>query len=253
MLGLVGLVGGGGAARRSTTSTTTSVFLLASLFFRMANAADIHVKVAPGHDATALAPLGTVTPLFTLPIERLKELCAVEPGLPDLTLWYGVVTPEGEDAPLKESLMEQYAGVITDVVIPENAPPPDVTPDFTAKQNYLLPNSQTINGIDAQYSWTFPGGDGTGVTIYDVEYAWNLQHEDLAVMHNEKELVNSNDEGVNPWPDNFHGTAVLGEMVGTSTNGFGVTGISPGAKARVAPGKKPNFSDTTPPMQSCWQ
>ena len=42
------------------------------------------------------------------------------------------------------------------------------------------------------------------------------------------------DKGFDDSNDTGHGTAVLGEMVGT-LNGFGVTGISPGAKARVAP------------------
>ena len=171
-LKMLDLVFGGGAARRST-STTTCVFLLASLFFRMANAADIHVKVAPGQDATALEPLGTVTPLFTLPIERLKELCGVEPGLPDLTLWYRVVNKD-DDAPLKESLMEQYAGVITDVVIPERAPQHGKTPDSTANQTYLPPTSATVHGGVAHSAWKLPGGTGHTNTIHNIECSCNI-------------------------------------------------------------------------------
>ena len=69
-----------------------------------------------------------------------------------------------------------------------------------------------------------------------MEYAWNLQHEDLEVMHAEEELVNPGDRGVDLYAPlgNLHGTAVLGELVGTS-NEFGVTGISPEARAGVAP------------------
>ena len=139
-------------------STTTCIFFLLLLFSSTGNAADIHVKVAPGYTSTDIQDLGAVTPLFTLPIERLKELCEVQPGLPDLTLWYRVVTEDvastedekEADFMLKANIMDQYNGVITAVVIPKIAPPPSNTPDFTANQNYLL--SGTGNGIDAQYS-----------------------------------------------------------------------------------------------------
>lgn len=240
-----------------TTTTTpaasiakiTCAFLL-SVLLRTANAADVvHVKLAPGFTSTDIQDMGPViTPLFTLPYDRLKALCEVEPGLPDLTLWYRVVLTKDDaaasttgnneeqeeaDFVLQANIVAQYDGAITDVVIPKIVPPPGETPDFTANQNYLLSNSATDNGIDAEYSWTFPGGDGEGITIYDVEYAWNLQHEDLIVMKDVKELVNDLDTGFTTQPDD-HGTAVLGELVGTS-NSFGVTGISPGAKARIAP------------------
>lgn len=225
--------------------------LIASLF--SANAAIVHVKVAPGFDASVLQKLGTVTPLFTLPIEWLKKLCEVEPGLPDLTLWYSIVTPvvivEDEEADLisiQSIIMDQYADIITYVDIPKIVPPPDVTPDLTTRQNYLLPSSATNNGIDAEYSWTLPGGDGAGIMIYDVEYAWNLLHEDLEVMHTETALVSDGDEAMAFDSASAHGTAVLGVLVGTA-NAFGVTGISPGARARVAPewtkllgGNRPN-------------
>ena len=144
-------------ARCSMISTTTCIFFLLLLFSSTGNAADIHVKVAPGYTSADIQDLGAVTPLFTLPIERLKELCEVQPGLPDLTLWYRVVTEdvastedeEEVDFILKANIMDQYDGVITVVVIPKIAPPPSDTPDFTANQNYLL--SGTGNGIDAQY------------------------------------------------------------------------------------------------------
>jgi serine protease len=144
---------------------------------------------------------------------------------------------EEADFVLQANIMAQYDGAITDVVIPKIVSPPGETPDFTANQNYLLSNSATDSGIDAEYSWTFPGGDGEGITIYDVEYAWNLQHEDLTVMKDVKELVGGiGDAGVDLYAPlgNWHGTAVLGELLGT-LNDFGVTGISPGAKAKVAP------------------
>lgn len=68
-----------------------------------------------------------------------------------------------------------------------------------------------------------------------VEYGWNQLHEDLEVVRDVKLLLNASDEADDPFKDD-HGTAVLGEMVGT-LNTFGVKGISHGAKARLAPEK----------------
>lgn len=34
-------------------------------------------------------------------------------------------------------------------------------------------------GINAQYAWGFPGGDGAGTTVIDIERGWKLDHEDL--------------------------------------------------------------------------
>ena len=51
------------------------------------------------------------------------------------------------------------------------------TPDFTGRQGYLRPAPE---GVDAHWAWQRPGGSGQGVTVIDVEGAWQLGHEDLA-------------------------------------------------------------------------
>ena len=87
----------------------------------------MHVKLAPGVDASYLEQYGSVSPLFTLPYDRLKELSAAEPGLPDLTLWYRVMpTPSISSAQevITEDLIDQV--LITDIVIPVDAPPPHI-------------------------------------------------------------------------------------------------------------------------------
>ena len=56
-------------------------------------------------------------------------------------------------------------------------PPPWIPPDFTRNQGYL--DSAPV-GIEARFSWTIPGGNGSGVTIYDVEYNWLQTHDDLS-------------------------------------------------------------------------
>ena len=66
------------------------------------------------------------------------------------------------------------ATVDDDRRLKEGAP---VTPDFTGRQGYLRPAPE---GIDAHWAWQRPGGTGQGVTVIDVEGAWQLGHEDLA-------------------------------------------------------------------------
>jgi hypothetical protein len=105
------------------------------------------------------------------------------------------------------------------------APP---TPDFESQQDYL---KAAPSGVGAYLSWGYPGGRGEGVTICDIEYGWQTTHEDLSKLL-------GNVIGQVPPPDE-HGTAVMGEMVGDSaisgltSLGYGITGISHGASARM--------------------
>lgn len=58
-------------------------------------------------------------------------------------------------------------------------PPPAVNPSDdprSGNQGYL---NTAPAGINARYAWGFPGGDGAGINIVDVEQGWNLNHEDL--------------------------------------------------------------------------
>jgi Subtilase family len=105
---------------------------------------------------------------------------------------------------------------------PEDAPP--LTPDFTTRQGYLDP---APGGIDARYSWTRPGGRGTGVGVIDVEGAWRFGHEDL--LANQGGVIGGTPSTDLGWRN--HGTAVLGEFSG-DVNGLGVTGICPDANVR---------------------
>ena len=46
----------------------------------------------------------------------------------------------------------------------------------SAFQGYL---DAAPRGIDARYAWRFPGGDGAGATVVDLEQGWDFDHEDL--------------------------------------------------------------------------
>ncbi len=91
-----------------------------------------------------------------------------------------------------------------------------LTPDYTAKQNYLGAPSQ--NGINAESAWQVVGGRGKNVTVFDVEGAWQLTHEDFptAVTNLRSHYPDQN------WLN--HGNAVLA-MLGAKNNAAGITGI----------------------------
>ncbi|MFH2036344.1 MAG: S8 family serine peptidase [Candidatus Zixiibacteriota bacterium] len=106
------------------------------------------------------------------------------------------------------------------------APP---VPNYQSNQGYLNP---AFDGINAQYAWNFPGGNGSNVIICDVEYSWNLNHDDLPAGI--PTWVQTGYSPRDPFNNNDHGTAVLGELASLS-NGWGTTGASYGANIVVAP------------------
>ena len=115
---------------------------------------------------------------------------------------------------------------VVDVAHAEDAVPQELE----AFQGYLDPAPR---GMDIRYAWTLPGGHGENVQIVDIEYNWNLNHNDL--IHATSDLF-IYVKGVNPLPEPVsnegnknHGTAVLGELV-AAPDGIGVTGIAYGAR-----------------------
>ncbi len=120
-------------------------------------------------------------------------------------------------------ILQELDGIIRAMPVPLPQPLPQ-PPDFQGMQGYLKAASFTPTGIDAIYAWTQPGGDGTGVTVCDLEYSWNYSHADLTKAPGSQ--INSYVS--DPFTDNNHGTAVLGEMV-SDFNGWGTTGICYGA------------------------
>lgn len=101
-------------------------------------------------------------------------------------------------------------------------PAPAVTPNFLPRQGYL---AAAPGGIGATLAWTFPGGDGTGVRIVDLEWNWMPSHEDLA--GNPHHLLFGTLFGLP-----HHGTAVLG-VLGGDRNAIGITGICPASPIAV--------------------
>jgi serine protease len=123
---------------------------------------------------------------------------------------------------------------IVDLASPVAKPaPPPVTPSFVAGQGYR--SGAAAGGIDADFAHSLAGGKGERVTVVDIEYSWNRSHEDLSKAGPAASALR-NGTPCDPFAAQQgatdHGTSVLGELVGDA-NGFGVTGLVPGAQLRT--------------------
>ncbi|MBD0746133.1 S8 family serine peptidase [Streptomyces sp. CBMA152] len=94
-------------------------------------------------------------------------------------------------------------------------------PDFSGRQGYLGPAPE---GVDAAWAWLQAGGSGDGVSVVDIEGAWQLSHRDLGPKLAGM-IVGTPVEDL-AWRN--HGTSVLG-VLGGSRTGSGTLGIVPEA------------------------
>jgi subtilisin family serine protease len=150
---------------------------------------------------------------------------------PELARWEVAVVPESlEDSTLARLALDPdvaEAFSAPDFVLPSELDEPAIrrdgdscpikTPEYHEHQGYL---DAAPGGIDAVFAW-HQGIRGAGVWFADVEGAWNTSHEDLPgsrITVLAKQVTGAS------W--RAHGTAVLGEVVG-SDNGKGVIGIAP--------------------------
>ncbi|GEM_PF-2220938 len=160
-----------------------------------------------------------------------------ESRLADLNLYYEVrLSPE---TPIPDALayiasLNAMPSIETAYPAPLPAPPDNIlseaqtrvpSPDYAPSQGYRDAAPQGM-GIDS--AWALPGGRGDGVTLVDLEYAWNYDHEDYAL--DVSDLIAGD---VYTAFGFHHGTAVLGEIIGAD-NGIGVTGLTPNATVKLA-------------------
>jgi hypothetical protein len=166
-------------------------------------------------------------------LDELKQSGENRSGaaLPDMNLWFSIRLRTGVDSKDFLERLKRLPSVESAQPAPLPAPPSAATPDFGAKQGYI---GLGPTGVDASFSWTVPGGNGSGVTIYDVEYSWNQNHEDLRKAQGIPLLMSPGDLAIDPFDDNNHGTAVLGLLIADRDN-KGVTGISWGAAVKLVP------------------
>jgi serine protease len=112
--------------------------------------------------------------------------------------------------------------------LPMNPPIPD---DYRPLQGYL---NASPDGINASYAWAArAGGTGDQVRIVDLEYSWNLNHQDFPPITSVILPVEVFGVPQDPFDSN-HGTAVLGVLV-SRPNGYGTVGGAYDASMFVAP------------------
>lgn len=130
-------------------------------------------------------------------------------------------------AVLEKSPLVKYCYLSTnEVVSPPSITSTTTTPDFSNQQTYRGPNP----GVDMQYAWDL-GYNGTGISVADIEYGFNPDHEDF--NSNTTKIADNMTivSGVDP-AYVHHGTAVVG-IVGGMQNEYGVTGLAHGISDMV--------------------
>jgi hypothetical protein len=146
--------------------------------------------------------------------------------LADLNLYFIIDLPPDVHAAEFADRLNRLA--IVEVAEPQLKPTPlpvdiaPATPDFSSSQGYKAVGP---TGVGALRPSKVPGGDGKGIRVVDVEYSWQLDHEDLEMG---AASIIPVPNAADPFNDTNHGTAVLGEIVGKK-GAYGVTGIAPRA------------------------
>jgi len=184
----------------------------------------IHAKLK-SRDAPVVSMFHTGAPIRS----EFTELTSLDHDARER--WVEIDVPMGQDpralvAALEADPQVEQAFVeppsslpLSDVLDPTRADScPINTPSFESYQGYLGP---APSGIDAPAAWR-RGARGAGVWFADIEGDWNAAHEDLPGPR----IVHAGGTPIRDPSWRMHGTAVLGEVVGTD-NGKGVVGIAP--------------------------
>ncbi|HZN39574.1 MAG TPA: S8 family serine peptidase [Planctomycetota bacterium] len=196
--------------------------------------------VAPRDLAPVLAVLGqrAVRPFFTVGDEALRALrarvlAATAAGTKppaDLSLYAIVSTRDLDDSRALihalHALPEVEIAYARERATPPPGDIPPVTPSFTSQQTW---QNAAPTGLDAMAARSIIGGWGAGTYVLDVEYGWDFDHEDLAVLRPGSQVG----PPASTTLYRNHGTAVCGELA-ADPDQFGVNGLTPDIVLRVA-------------------
>ncbi|KAF6700430.1 MULTISPECIES: S8 family peptidase [Bacillus] len=166
----------------------------------------------------------------SLPPDKIKGLTTKakerNPNVPtpNLLSYFKLECPERVNPQKLVNHFSRLAIVQTAYIDTPETEPGTVNPSDDSlyiNQRYLAASPE---GIDAKYAWGFPGGDGAGQSVIDLERGWTLNHEDL--LQQQVKLLYGNIRNESRW----HGTAVLGELA-AKDNEIGCIGIVPNLKS----------------------
>jgi len=190
------------------------------------------VRQALSDEAVTQVSRLIAVPEGTLASYGARALSRSGRGQADLNLWYRVRVTSSAGLVRVVGALNAQEVVETAYPAPRPVAPPGAaaTPDFRARQEYRRPASSS--GIDADYAATVAGGRGRNVRVVDIEYGWNVNHEDLSRLRLPGALIaNGTPKPERPdWVD--HGTQVIGELSGDD-NGIGVLGLIPDAGMHI--------------------
>ena len=142
----------------------------------------------------------------------------------NLNSFVAMDVPIDQDIDAFASALRRLPGVDEVGILPTPSPLP--SPDYTPYLTYRF-----SDGVDAPLPAIVPGSTGSNVTIADIEYSWNQNHEDVGAASG-AEVILRNGTPVDPFANTNHGTAVLGVLAGTADQ-QGVTGLAPQATIRL--------------------
>lgn len=182
--------------------------------------------IGPWKQLTQQFPDLKLSPVFThLKADRLRELVRRATELDPTykpadfeTFFYLDAPPDTDLVALVKTLLRWES--VQEAYIDQAGPDPVVNAandPRAVNQGYLDPSP---DGIDAEYAWTFAGGDGAGQRYIDLERGWTLDHEDLNALGATMLHGTLRDES------RSHGTSVLGQISAVD-NTLGCVGIVP--------------------------
>lgn len=145
----------------------------------------------------------------------------------DLLHWFRVPFPENADA---DALAAQLRALpFVEQVFVETQPELAMARSTEPQRNNQWWQDDAPIGVGADHARDVPGGLGEGVHLGDVEYGWELEHEDLNGMHlvellGQNRIIVPTPQG--PYNARGHGTPVLG-IIAAGENGVGGVGLAP--------------------------
>lgn len=168
--------------------------------------------------------------LFTKPKKELKQeyntLKRQGKHVADLSQYYQVKIAADADIDAVSKQLEALA--VVEHAYPQPLPVASPTsPSFVNNQTY---RQAAPTGTDANSAASWPGATGSRVKVVDIEYSWNLTHEDMSKARISALIPNGSFD--DPFDDTNHGTATLG-VITADANSYGVTGLAKDAALGV--------------------